>query len=136
VKYYGFFRPEITISIRLLTRYENNHSLRSRIIYRFLLEESTSKLVFSFFHNICANTNPFPEGVPTLIFLGQSNHNGLDLRPDLHYCAAPCLDIAHGGNFNRPGNHSPAVYTGQLVESFPLFLPALLPLKHKVLTYS
>ena len=72
-------------------------------------------------HN-AAGADQNPEGVPTLIFLGQSNRNGPDLRPDLHNCAAPCLDIAHGGNFNRPGNHSPAVYTGQLVESFPLFL--------------
>ena len=73
-------------------------------------------------HN-AAGADQNPEGVPTLIFLGQSNRNGPDLRPDLHYCAAPCLDIAHGGNFKRPGNHSPAEYTGQLVESFLNFFP-------------
>jgi hypothetical protein len=33
------------------------------------------------------------------------------------------LDLARGGNFNRPGNHSPAEYTGQLVESFLNFSP-------------
>ena len=40
-------------------------------------------------HN-AAGADQNPEGVPTLIFLGQSNRNGPDLRPDLHYCADPC----------------------------------------------
>ena len=62
--------------------------------------------------------NLSPEGVPALIFLGQSNRKGHDLLRDLHDCAEPCSMLAHCGNFNRPGNHSPAGETCSTLSRF------------------